>query len=609
MMSVRKRRRSARELKKELKTIYTGSDGAVPDMTRLQQNDTSRFRRALIRIICILFGLSVLAWSGFFLFTKGLFQEKETLQVTIETPPEIRSGEETSLTIRYENVGRVPIAALEAKLNLPASFHLISSLPAPTQGTQWTIGSLTARSDGSITIKGIFLSEVPSSQRIQALFTYKPANFSSDFQKIVNKTIPLNASALAITMTGPEKALVGDPVQYTINLQHNGKDPVFNIRVFPVFPADFTLQESKPKLNEQQTAWEIPSLEPGKVLPIVFKGAFTSTASGTLPVKARVGFMSEESFFEQASADVKTDVLGGAISFHLIVDGSDQSQSVNVGKTMHGSIDYKNPGKEPVEDVVFTLTLESNGSIPVELEKGTFTEAKRTGQVIRWNKETKKTLAKIEPGAEGLMDFSLPLVSNLSGFADTFTMKLAVTVGKVGSILTTRTIESTPIVLTLNSNASLSTQARYFSEDGTPLGSGELPPRVGKSTSYRVIWDLTNSLHELTSIQIETTLPQDVTWKDVTSKDIGTISFNSTTRQIRWSIQKLPTEIKEAQATFDLVINPKKQDIGKFMKLTNQTTFQTTDTATKSQITSTGPILTTELPGDEFANAKGTVME
>src|SRR3989338_11388639 len=196
MMPHSRKRRSAREIKKELRAIYTGKDGSVPDLTQLSHRRPTPFTNILVKLILILLGLSVIAWSGFFLFTKGLSKEKETLGVSIETPETIRSGEETTITVRYENTGRVPIAALELKLNLPATFHLTSSLPPATSGTQWTIGSLTPRSDGAITLSRIFLSEVPSAQRIQALFTYKPANFNSDFQKIENKTIQLNTSIL-----------------------------------------------------------------------------------------------------------------------------------------------------------------------------------------------------------------------------------------------------------------------------------------------------------------------------------------------------------------------------------------------------------------------------
>ncbi len=560
----------------------------------------------LLKAIGVLFFLSLLAWGGFFLFTQGLFDGNETLVVEIETEKSIRSGEETGIVVRYENTGDVPIAALEMKLNLPPSFHTTSSLPEPTEELQWTIGSLTPNSDGAVTIKGIFLSEVPSTQRIQALFTYKPANFSSDFQEIESKSVDIEESTIQMTMTGPEKALAGDPVDYVIKLTHTGKEPAFNLRVIPTLPEDFVIEKAVPELQEG-AFWEIPSLEPGKLMDITLTGTFTSTASGELPVGARVGFMDEENFFEQARGEVKTDVLGGAVSFHLILDGSDKDQTIQPGKTIRGSIDFKNPGTEIVEDVTFTLSVSADGKHPIDWSKADLSDGTRSGHTVHWSKEAKKELGGLDPGKEGVIDFTLPLLSASADLADTFTVSLSMDVARVGSITATRTIEATPIVISLASNVSLGAYALYFAEDGTPLGTGQLPPKVGATTSYRIIWDLKNSLHDLGNVEVSTILPQDVTWKDASAKDIGTLSYNPTTRQVRWQISKLPKDIQQAQAWFDVNITPKSSDAGKFMKLTNQTSLEATDLTTQTQTNSSQPVITTELPFDEHAGGKGAV--
>ena len=609
-MSHRHKKRSSREFRQDLRTIYTGKDGKLPDLTRLAQHKTPKLTRFLLKTIGVLFLLSLLAWGGFFLFTRGLFDSNQTLTTSIETEKTIRSGEETALTIRYENSGDVPIAALDMKLNLPASFHLTSTVPEPSAELQWTIGSLTPHSDGAIIVKGIFLSEIPSSQRIQALFTYKPANFSSEFQEIKTKNVDLKESTIEMNVTGPEKALAGDQVEYTLKIKHTGKDPVFNLRVLPVLPADFVITSSNPALNTDENFWELPTLEPGKIQDVTFSGTFTSTATGDLAVGAKIGFMNEETFFEQRQTQTQTTVLGGAVSFHLILDGSDKDQTVQPGKTLRGSIDYKNPGTDPVEGVSFTLRLSSNGSVPVEWDKANLSEGTRSGNQIVWNKKTTPALEKIQAGKEGVIDFTLPLPQSVSaGSSDVFTISVSMDVEKIGSITSTRTIEATPIQIAIASNVTLSAYGLYFAEDGTPLGSGDVPPHVGAQTSYRIIWDLKNSLHDLGNVEVSTILPQDVAWKDLSGKDIGTLSYNPTTRQVRWQISKLPKDIKNAQAWFNVTVTPKSSDVGTFMKLTNQTSLEATDLTTKTQTNSSLPLITTELPLDTSVSGKGVVIQ
>ncbi|MBI5369978.1 hypothetical protein HZA85_02210 [Candidatus Uhrbacteria bacterium] len=604
MIPRRKKRRSSRQIKQELRAIYSGRDGKLPDFTRLSQRKRSPLTAFLIKTIGILFVLSLLAWGGFFLFTRGLFENGESLKASIELSEPVRAGEETVFTIRYENTGDVPIASLNLKLNLPNSFHLTSAIPEPAAELQWSLGALTARSDGAINVKGIFLSPVPSTQRIQALFSYKPANFNSEFQTIESQSVDLKESSVHLTMTGPEKALAGDPVEYTLNLEQTGKDPVFNLRVVPVFPADFVIDSSVPPIKPDDPSWDIVSLEPGKITDIVIKGAFTSTANGELPMQTKVSFMDEETFNEQASANVQTDVLGGAVSFHLILDGSDKDQNVSAGKTLRGSIDFKNPGTDPVEDVQFTLKLSSQGKLPVDWAHADLSDASRSDGTLHWDKTKHKELARLDPGVEGVIDFTLPLIV---GGADAMDAALSMAVGKIGTLSGTHTIDATPVHLSMNSDASLSVQARYFADDGTPVGGGDLPPKVGSTTSYRMLFDLSNALHDLGNIDVTTTLPQDVTWKESSGKDIGVLSYNPTTRQVRWEVSKLPRDIRAAQAWFNVSITPKKGDVGKFVKLANQTLFHALDLSTKAELNATVPLVTTELAQDEFAQGKGAV--
>ena len=107
---------------------------------------------------------------------------------------------------------------------------------------------------------------------------------------------------------------------------------------------------------------------------------------------------------------------------------------------------------------------------------------------------------------------------------------------------------------------------------------------------------------------MSTTIPQDVTWLDNTDTDIGTISFNATTRLVTWTISKMPVEVAHAGAWFDVAINPDEDDVGRFVKLTNTTSFEAKDTVTNESLSKSLSELTTELPEDDFAAGEGVVV-
>ncbi len=603
--------RSAREIKKNLRSIYAGADGKVPDMTKLDRGGRGGLTRFLMKSIVLLAVLCALAWGGFFLFTQGLFQTNETLTLSIEGPDQVKAGDELSYTIRYENTGDVPIANLTMKLNLPDSFHLYGAIPEADTSDEWTIGSLSAGSDGAVTLTGVFLAEVPSSQRLQALFTYKPANFSSEFQDIATHKVNIEDSVIALSLTGPEKALVGDTSEYIVNVQNTGQDPVYNLRVIPTLPQDFPVTASEPSVEEGQTYWSIDQLEPGELTAITITGSYTSTAGGEQTVGVNAGFVTDDLFLKQAGEELVTDVLGGSVAYSVIVNGSNASQNAELGETLRVSLDYANNSGESVEGLTFALDLSADGgSIPINWDAANLGSGERSGNSIRWTTEQIEGLERLESEQQGVIDLSLPILSSLTeDVADTFTMDVTLTLSKVGSVSSTRTIEATPIVITLNSDTNVGAHARYFSEGGAEIGSGPLPPEVGETTSYRVYWSLTNSLHALEDIEMTTTLPQDVTWLDNNDTDIGAVRYNATTRQVTWSISKLITDIPSAGAWFEIAINPSDADVGRFLKLTNTTSFSATDTETEEGLSETIDILTTELPYDDFATGQGVVID
>ena len=605
------KRLTSREIKKDLRSIYADADGKVPDLTKLDKGEGSGLTKFLVKSIVLLTVLCAIAWGGFFLFTGGLFQSNETLTLSIEGPEEAKAGEELSYTLRYENTGDVPVASLTMKLNLPESFHLYGAIPESDTSGEWTIGSLSAGSDGAITITGVFLAEVPSSQRLQALFTYKPANFSSEFQDIVTQKVDIEDSVVALSFTGPEKALVGDTSEYVVNIQNTGPDPIYNLRVVPSLPEDFPINSADPAAEEGQTYWAIDQLEPGELSAITITGSFTSSASGDQTMGVSAGFVSDDLYLRQASEEILTDVLGGSIAYSVIVNGSNSSQSAELGETLRISLDYANNGSDSVEGLAFDLDLSTeDGDVPIDWSAANIGDGSRNGDSIHWDEGQVDSLEGLSSEESGVIDLSIPIKSTLStDDADSFTLNVTLSLNKVGDVISTRTLESTPITISLNSDTRVGAHARYFSEGGAEIGSGPLPPEVGETTSFRVYWSLANSLHTLEDIKMTTTIPQDVTWLDTTDTDIGSVDYNATTRQVTWTIPKLIIDIENAGAWFELAINPSDADVGRFLKLTNTTSLSASDIVTDEKITKTIDILTTELPQDAFAAGQGVIVD
>ncbi|MBU1705538.1 DUF11 domain-containing protein [Patescibacteria group bacterium] len=610
----------------ELRNIYSEQDGQLPDLTKLDKQTGSGFRRFLLSALAVLIVLSGIAWAGFFVWTKGFFQSNDILIASIEGPTQVESGEKVTFTIRYQNTGQNPLANLDLKLNLPLGFELTESVPEPnSDDLTWLLGSLTPGSDGAISVSGVFRSEVPNTQTFQALFTYRPANVSSDFQSIETLSIEINNSVLELAITGPAKALAGDEVTYAIDVQNTGSSPVKDIRISALIPPDFIFASSEPAPSAPDLAqWHIESLEPNEQRSVTLIGSYTSSAAGEQTLSAEVALLEENNVvLTQKQTETLTDVLGGTIMFHLIIDGGTQSLAADPGKNLLVSIDYANNGNETIEDLILTLELEpaEGKQLPINWEASNLEPkviegeaarpAIRQGNTLTWDSSIIPGFASLAPNSEGVIDFIMPIFESIdpAAAADSFTYKLTAHLSKVGSIVSPRTIESTPLTVSINSDLRGGAEVRYFDDAGQPLGSGELPPKVDQTTTFRVFWFLENSLHALEDVRLTTNLPPDVAWTGGTHTDIGTLEYNNTTRLVTWKIDKLPTDVKEAQAYFDVAITPDENDVGAFVKLTNATSIDALDTKTRDNLASALDILTTEMPTDETARGQGVVIE
>ncbi|MDG1950867.1 MAG: hypothetical protein P8J32_08710, partial [bacterium] len=488
--------------------------------------------------------------------------------------------------------------------NLPDSFYTYASVPAENEPGQWAIGSVSEGSDGAITLTGTFLADVPSTQRIQSLYTYKPANFSSEFQDLVTHEIEIEDSVVALSFTGPDKALAGDTSEYVVNVQNTGLDAVHNLRITPSFPDDFDYQTAEPEIQEGETYWNIDTLEPGELAAITIKGSYTTSAQGAQQLAINVGFVQENTVYTQAIEIVETEVLGGSLSYNVIVNGSTDNQTAELGETLRLSINYANNSSERIEDISFTMNLDAEGANPpINWGEATLAGGTRSGNEISWSVDD------LEPQTENVIDLALPILTEIDDESDSFSIETTLTLNTVGGVESTRILESTPIGISLNSDIETAALARYYTRDGTQVGSGPIPLEVGQTSSFRIYWIAENELHTLEEVLMSTTLPSDVTWNDETQTEIGSLTYNSTTRQVSWSIPKLLTEIGQTQGWFEVSVTPTSDDIGQFMKLTNTTSFTGTDMVTKEKLSASMTQLTTELIGDSTAEGDGVVIE
>ena len=225
----------------------------------------------------------------------------------------------------------------------------------------------------------------------------------------------------------------------------------------------------------------------------------------------------------------------------------------------------------------------------------------KNGQTITWSKGQIPELATIAAGDKGTIDISLKTVTAPPdpSIADyVINLSAAGTIGALGSKLSGKTVLTPTIKTTLNSDAAIFAAAA--------VSDGPLPPKSGNKTTYKIVWTLTNSLHEISGINMNAVLADNVNWEGNPSPSAGDLRYDSASRSVIWTLNRLPASIKNVSLEFYVSVTPGVLDIGKSLPLLSAATLTSTDKNTGATITRTAAAIDTNIQS-ETDNA-GVVM-
>lgn len=560
----------------------------------------NRLTTILLSAIIILGVIATTMWAGFFVYTK-FFEPTRDKEFTLEIVMEetLISGQKTQIEVVYANPTNVPIASLELDLNLPASFRTYSFNQDPTDldNLVWELGSLSGMSDGKIIVDGVWIAQAPSETPVQAYATYKPGNFNSNFEEIAVTYVTTLESTLKTTVEGPEEGSAGQDLSYSIKIENTGEEAFEQVLAKLEMPDGFYLEQSNPSLESGgPSQWIIEQIGAGETQEITFSGTFASNVESFQYFNLSTNLVIDDREVEQSTAQAYTDVLANDMTVQLVANGSSSTTSADIGSTLRLSIGLENTEDIPIEDIDILLDFQAEDSIPIQWSSASLDGGTISSAGISWS------LDSIEPGEKILFNTSFPLDSAI-GVGDADQFRIVASASYQG-----RTVMSSPIDASINTQASLSSSIRYFEDDGSVLGNGPLPPQVGNTTTYSVIWKIDNSLHDLENIRVSATLPPHVSWAGNAQQDIGAITYNDSDNTVTWNLTSLSSSVPSTQGSFSISITPDSDDVGTFIKLISSSSLSAKDKVTQQTLSRSTDSLTSDLTDDAQASRVGGMV-
>jgi len=610
-------REEAREedIEESLSEIYQGDDGSAVDVRTLEIKKKRGFFFWFFALFLFLSALGAAAYGAYYLYySQG---ESDGARFAVDGPKAVLAGEEFFYTVDYKNLGNAALNDIEIKLDYPDNFAFIESSPAASANDNlWKLDGLAPHRGGQIRIKGRIMGPAAKTNIVLGSMIYTPANFSSRFKKEAAFENKISGTGLEFGIESPSGALVGEENEITV--KYKAKDENFIDKfLLTVSPLGFENVKFISSEGDEGDGgvWRIDGVqEEEREIKIKFKITEKKEPRQEMVLKFAYPDCetteSEENYCEFYEKKISFEVIKSDLSLNLIVNGSQNDQGVDLGQTMNYSITYANKGDSEMKDIIIMAVLKGD-ALDWQSLKDEY-GGKVSDNTISWSKEEVPRLESLGVGEEGIIDFSI----KLKPFE-----QLEIEPGKKYDIESyaqfsignfepkeNEDTKSNTIINKINSDLSLNEQIRYFNDDNLAVGSGPLPPKTGETTSYKVYWTITNNLHELDNLRIQTALPSYVNWNGKNRTTVGTIEYDEGARAVVWNIGKLPVDFYKAEAEFNIAITPSEADADKIMVLLSGTTVRATDTETKEEISKTTKAKTTRLEDDEIAQTDGRVV-
>lgn len=574
----------------ELRSLYEDR-GKLPDMTKLEHEYHRRTTRMLIGFVLFFAVLTAASWAGFFLFGSQS-RPGGAVHLTFEAPLASISGVPQTIQLHYKNQDRDPLGVANITLRLPGGLIITQTEPTATETTplRWNLGTIPAESEGTIKLTAIPYGIIENKISLQAILTYKPANFNAEFQTVAEDVLEIRASGIEAQLQGlPLKSIPGQEMAFTLTYENKTDETLTDLVAIPDLPATFTITD-----NTGVNSFPIGTLTPGGTGKLEFKGAFISTSTGPQTLKFRISKTGPDASLILAQAIAQTELQSSDISAELsyTVNNSQEVRTVRFGDQINVLLTLTNNSSETIKNVAADMITTS------PLINKEAAGADNSG-LIRLPKEGTFV---IEPKERVQKTVSVPIVTSASSTTPALiAIEATVHAGDLA-------IKTNKLTIAAVSNLKVMASGRYFAADQKPIGSGPLPPRVGEQTTFELRWHLANSFHDLSSIGVIGILPPGVSWINKKQVGSGTIAFNPTTREVRWEIPRMPISIPELNASFEVAVTPTEAQRGNLLLLLGVTRVEVQDTIVQAPFSTDTPSISSSLDSDPFARGKGVVQ-
>ena len=375
-----------------------------------------RLRRpffTLGRIKLFAFGFLILLAIAlvFFFLGRGSFREGG-VELEIEGPKEISSGELISYKVTYKNENKVFLNNVKLNFFYPSDAVVIrDGNVLDVANENFDLGELKSGESGEKILTAFIVGDRGNIKTAKALLTFKPSTINSAFQKEASLAMTITTLAVPITLVAPPTVINGQNINYLIDYRNQSKEDLKDLRFIVRYPDGFSPAKFSPpptSRNQNQSVWEAPALKVGEGSRITLQGPLRGNegeakiVSVTLQKKITAADSDIYVNFErtEASSVISTPPL--SVEF-VLNDSTDYT--AHLGDILRYRVNFKNNSDADIANFSLSVRLEGNMFDFATVKSSGFFDGRQN--TIFWNGSTVPNLNNLRPRHAGTVEFEI----------------------------------------------------------------------------------------------------------------------------------------------------------------------------------------------------------
>lgn len=541
--------------------------------------DKRRSRRGLIvGVFLTLLFLGVAAFAGYTIFKDQTHSEGD-VTVTVTVPEKVASGDVVDLDIHYANNKTVSLNSADVEIIYPDGFVPSSTTPDADDERMrgFTFTDVAPGASGTIHVVGQLVGSTDQTKAFSVVLTYRPSNFTKDFQSKASATTTISSSQISISADAPSQVAAGQDVQIKFTYVNQAAVALNGILIKAVYPKDFSVTSLDPAASTENDTWTVDSLASQESRTITITGKFSGSSGDAQDLILNIGIEEIDGSVHPQTAQTVSVVIVNT-DFAIDISAPDVVSST--------------------DDIALKTTIKNNSSADMQdIDIGWEVVGPVSG-----DKTWSDSFKKIESGQSKDSEHTVTLDAGKTAEESVRVIATLKTVHLNGNVITLNTTAEKEIKI--SSDASFSYEGRYFDESLKKIGSGPIPPQVGETTTYAIDFGLTTHFNGLSSITCTALIPDDVTFVSGDSA----ADYSDSAHTVTFNYASVDAQVTKSSRFF-VSITPTASDVDHLKVLSEKMTCTGKNAFTDQDVSEELPRITTDLSSDEGASGKGVVVE